>query len=306
MTGSVLTVNKEEGWTSHDAVQRLRGVLRIREIGHAGTLDPFATGVLICGIGRGTKILSYMIGLPKDYVGVMRLGRVTDSGDRTGKVICENPVGEIDLSRAREVARSFVGRQEQVPPMISALKVNGKRLYKLAREGIEVERKPRTIEIHTFEISAISGDMIEFRVTCGRGTYIRSLAADFGAALGPGACVDKLHRRAVGFFDDKSAVSITGDPDSVREACARAATPMSEALSHLPALTLRTEWVRRVRNGTRPPWRAVTTDAMPEGEHVRLVGPENGLVAVASLAAVPGLADRPWQDSWELHLNRVL
>lgn len=306
MTGSVLTVNKEVGWTSHDAVQRLRGILKIREIGHAGSLDPFATGVLVCGIGRGTKILSYMVDLPKEYVGVIRLGRVTDTGDITGTVVEERPVGSFSLDAAREVAKRFVGRVEQIPPMVSALKVDGRRLYKLAREGIEIERKPRTIEIHAFELTDITSDQLSFSVKCGRGTYIRSLAADFGEALGPGACVEKLHRKAVGSFDDAMAVTLSGESESVRKACARAAVPMSEALSHLPALKLRQEWVRRVRHGTRPPWRAVLVDAMPEGERFRLIGPESGLVAVASLSAVPGLADRPWQDSWELHLDRVL
>ena len=305
MIDYVLAVNKEVGWTSHDAVQRLRQVLRIREIGHAGSLDPFATGVLVCGIGRGTKTLPFMLDLPKDYSGAMRLGKVTDSGDVTGRVIQEKPVGPIDLEQARQLARRFIGFQEQIPPMLSALRQNGKRLYDLARQGLEVERMPRTVEIRTFDILGLSGDLLEFRVICGRGTYIRTLAADYGAALGPGASVERLHRRAVGSYDDTRAVSIEGDPEVVRQACQRESVPMAAALEHLPALTLRSEWVRRVRQGTQPPWRAILTETVPEAKRFRLLGPESGLVAVASLEPVPGLVDRAWKDSWELRLDRV-
>ena len=306
MIDYILAVNKEVGWTSHDVVQRLRRVLGIREIGHAGSLDPFATGVLICGIGRATKVLPFMVDLRKDYAGAMRLGKVTDSGDVTGHVVQERPLGSVDLAQARDLARTFIGLQEQIPPMLSALRQNGKRLYDLARKGIEVDRMPRTVEIHTFEILGLSGDLLEFRVICGRGTYIRTLAADYGAALGPGASVERLHRRAVGSYDDTRAVSIDGDPEAVRQACERASVPMAAALAHLPALTLRSEWVRRVRHGAQPPWRAIATETVPEGRRFRLVGPENGLVAVASLEPVPGLADRAWKESWELRLDRVL
>jgi tRNA pseudouridine55 synthase len=306
MTGCILAVNKKAGWTSHDAVQRLRRVLDVREIGHAGSLDPFATGVLICGIGRGTKILPFMLDLPKDYTGAMRLGRVTDSGDGTGEIIEERPLGSLDLEGVRLVARSFTGHQKQIPPMLSALKQNGKRLYELARKGIEVERTPRTVLIHSFEILDLTGDLLEFRVVCGRGTYIRTLAADYGDALGPGACVERLHRRAVGAFDDSLAVSIDGDNEAVLRDCQRAFISMTSALDHLPALTLRSEWVRRVRQGTQPPWRAIQSETIPEATRFRLLGPESALVAVASLEPVPGLADRAWKDSWELHLERVL
>jgi tRNA pseudouridine55 synthase len=306
MTGYVLAVNKEAGWTSHDAVQRLRGVLRIREIGHAGSLDPFATGVLVCGVGRGTKILAFMLDLPKHYSGVMRLGRVTDSGDVTGSVIEENPIPTIDLEQARRTAERFLGRQEQTPPMLSALKQDGKRLYELARKGVEVERAPRAIEIHSFDVLGLSGDLLEFRVVCGRGTYIRTLAADFGAALGPGASVERLHRDAVGSYDALRAVSLSADPEAVRAACERAVVPLSAALDHLPALTLYEEWVRRVRHGGQPPWRAFRTETIPDAKRYRLLGPEGALVAVASLEAVPGPLDRPWKESWELRLDRVL
>jgi len=307
LSGFILGVCKPEAWTSHDAVQRLRVVLGVREVGHAGSLDPYATGVLLCGVGRGTKVLSYLMDLRKDYVGRMRLGRITDTGDATGRVLEERPVPAVPLEEARSIASRFVGRLEQIPPMVSACKHQGKRLYELARAGIEVERKPRTVEVHTFEISEIRGDQVDFRVICGKGTYVRTLAQDFGEILGPGACIEGLRRRAVGPFSEEEAVTILGEPENVFQACQRAAVPLASALSHLRALELRPDFVRRVRRGERPPWRAVCgVEECPEGKHFRLLGPEGELVALASLDPIPGPIDRPWRDSWELKLDRVI
>lgn len=306
MNGFILPILKEEDWTSHDAVHRLRRILGVQEIGHAGSLDPFATGVLLCGVGRGTKVLSYLMDLPKEYLGVMRLGVTTDTGDRTGKVIEERPVGVIDPDQARELTRRFIGRTEQIPPMVSAIKLNGKRLYELARKGIEVERKPRLVEIHAFDLIGFHGAEIEFRVLCGKGTYVRSLAQDFGNALGPGATLDRLRRTAVGPFNESQAVSLSGDPEEARARARETAIPLAVALSHLAALRLRPDWVRKVRQGGQPPWRAVEPLEMPSTERVRLLGSEGELIAIASLDAVPGLPDRSWRDSWELRLDRVL
>lgn len=306
MIGYILPVHKDEEWTSHDAVQRLRSILRIREIGHAGSLDPFATGILLCGIGRGTKVLSYLLGLRKHYAGTMRLGRTTDSGDRTGALLVERPVGVVDWDRAQQIARSFLGTQEQIPPMISAVKQQGRRLYELAREGIEVERKPRTIEIHRFDLLDLSDDLLRFEVECGKGTYIRTLVQDFGERLGPGASVDQLARTAIGAFPDAEAVVLRGEEEEIREECRKRAMPLARALNHLPALTLQTEWVRRIRHGSQPPWRAVSADRLPEGDRFRLLGPEKELIAMASLEAIPGPVDRSWKESWELRLERVL
>ncbi len=306
MIGFIVPVRKEEQWTSHDAVVRLRSLLGVQEVGHAGSLDPFATGVLVCAVGRGTKVVSYLMDLPKDYVGVMRLGRTTDTGDITGTVIEERPVGPIALAEARELAACFVGRLEQVPPMVSAIKHHGKRLYELARKGIQVERKPRSVEVHSFEVLGVSGSLLEFRVVCGKGTYIRSLALDFGERLGTGACVEQLRRRAVGPFDEARAVALSGEPDAVRRAVADAAVPLAVALQHLPCLRLGPEWVRKVRQGAQPPWRAVDAADLPAGDRIRLLGPEGELIAIAALEAIPGPAERSWRDSWELLLERVL
>ncbi|MBD3163505.1 MAG: tRNA pseudouridine(55) synthase TruB [Candidatus Eisenbacteria bacterium] len=305
MNGFVLPVDKPESWTSHDAVQRLRRILETREVGHAGTLDPFATGILACGVGRGTKILSYLLDLPKEYVGTLRLGRVTDSGDRTGKVLREEAVGPVDLERAREVAVEFVGRREQVPPMTSALKRNGRRLYQLARKGIEVEREPRLVAIHRFEILDREADRIRFAILCGRGTYIRTLIADFGERLGPGASVETLRRTKVGPLSTDGAVDLEGPDDRVRAACAAKRIPLAQALAHLPSLVLRPDWIRRIRNGIQPPWRAVERGTPERGCLFRLVGPEGELVAVARRREVPGPIDGPAGTEGELRLERV-
>ncbi len=306
MIGFVVAIDKPVEWTSHDAVQRLRSILGVREIGHAGTLDPFATGALVCGVGRGTKVISYLADLPKEYRGVILLGRTTDTGDITGETIEERPVDRIDLERLREIAASFVGRVEQIPPVISAIKLQGRRLYDLAREGVEVELRPRLIEIHEFEILGVRGERVEFRVRCGKGTYIRALARDLGERLDLGGCVESLRRTAVGGFGADGLVGIEGERAAVREGLLARAIPLGEALRHLAQLRLRPEWVRRVRHGEQPPWRAVTADRLPEGPKVALVGAEGDVIAMARIEPVPGPIDRAWQSSWELKLERVL
>lgn len=306
MTGFVVPILKQEEWTSHDAVHRLRTVLGVKEIGHAGSLDPFATGVLVCGVGRGTKVISYLMDLPKEYTGTIRLGLDTDTGDITGVVKEQRAVGSIPDETIREAASRFVGRIEQVPPMVSAIKVQGRRLYDLARKGIEVERKPRSVEIHSFDLTRIDGDRIDFTVRCSKGTYVRALARDLGEALGTGGCVESLCRNAVGSFTTERSVSLVGETEDVRAACLKAAVPLVAALGHLQALKLQSEWVRRIRRGEQPPWRAVNAEALPAEAPIRLLGPEGDLVAIAVLDPMPGPIDRSWRDSWGLKLERVL
>ncbi|MDM7914573.1 MAG: tRNA pseudouridine(55) synthase TruB [Candidatus Eisenbacteria bacterium] len=307
MTGSILVLDKPAGWTSHDAVHRLRVVLGVKEVGHAGSLDPYATGVLVCGIGRGTKVLSYLMDLPKRYVGSLRLGRITDTGDKTGAVIEEREVVPIEPERIRSEAASFVGLYESVPPMMSAVKYQGKRLYAYARAGIEIERKTRTVEVRRFDITSIGPDLIGFRIDCGKGTYVRSLVQDLGERLGPGASVEELRRIAVGPFEDGGAVRIDDDLAVARTRCEAASMPLAAALAHLPAVRLRqSDWVRRVRQGGQPPWRAVDVSERPGSSPLRLLAPEGELIAIVAVDAIPGPIDRPWQDAWGLKLERVL
>lgn len=175
MINGILNVYKEAGFTSHDVVAKLRGICRQKKIGHTGTLDPEAVGVLPVCLGSGTKLCDMLTDKSKEYEAVLLLGQVTDTQDVTGTVLEEHEV-TADEEQAVEAIRSFVGAYEQIPPMYSALKVNGKRLYELARAGKEVERKGRPVEIHSIEILSVSLPEITFRVACSKGTYIRTYA----------------------------------------------------------------------------------------------------------------------------------
>jgi tRNA pseudouridine55 synthase len=188
--------------TSHDIVIQTRRVLKIEKAGHVGTLDPMATGVLPICVGRATKIAEFLQVERKQYRVSMQLGIVTDTQDITGKRIALN-LGRIPLPRdaqIREVIAEFVGEIEQIPPMYSALKIGGKKLYELARKGIEVERKPRKIRIHSIEVLKIANDLIEMLVDCSKGTYMRTLCHDIGNRLGCGGCMSALIRTRVGRF----------------------------------------------------------------------------------------------------------
>lgn len=194
-------VDKPSGWTSHDVVAKCRGILGTRKVGHSGTLDPMATGVLVLGVGRGTKLLRFLSGLPKSYVAEIRFGVETDSLDADGEVTARHdmaPPGQAELDRA---AAELTGDILQVPPMVSAIKVGGTRLHQLAREGREVPREPRPVSVARFELSPTGDPMVwTARVDCSAGTYVRSLAADLGRALGGGAHLQALRRTAVGPF----------------------------------------------------------------------------------------------------------
>lgn len=199
-------VDKEPGWTSHDVVARARKLLNTRKVGHSGTLDPPATGMLILGVGRGTKLLRFITELPKTYVATFKLGIETSTLDAEGDVTAVHEMGSIPLDLVRGAALAFEGPIEQIPPMVSAVKIDGKRLHELAREGKEVERPPRPVTIHELAVDETADPSVfEMTVTCSSGTYIRTLAADIGAALGGGAHVVTLRRTAIGAFDEAAA-----------------------------------------------------------------------------------------------------
>jgi len=194
----VLLVDKPWGWTSFDVIHKLRRLVSVRKIGHAGTLDPMATGLLICLIGRATKLMETFMGLSKEYKGTLRLGEVTPSYDAETDVTERRGwehLTKADLEAARQ---AFVGTLTQQPPIYSAVKVGGERLYKKARRGEQVERPLRTVRIDTFDVTGKNGADVSFRVACSKGTYIRSLAHDFGQALGVGAHLVALRRTAIG------------------------------------------------------------------------------------------------------------
>lgn len=207
MESGFLLINKPKDWTSHDVVAYLRGVTKIKKIGHAGTLDPFATGLLIVGVGReATKRLDEFKELKKEYIATIQLGAVSDTYDSTGeikKIDIKKQISEKDIKKTLE---QFVGKQEQIPPMYSAKKVGGKKLYELARKGIEIERKPCEIEIFSIDCLECINDELKIKVSSSPGTYIRTLAHDIGQALGTGAYCEELERTGIGEYTLEHAV----------------------------------------------------------------------------------------------------
>ncbi|MDF2590211.1 MAG: truB [Anaerocolumna sp.] len=210
MYNGIINVYKEKGYTSHDVVAKLRGILKQKKIGHTGTLDPDATGVLPVCLGNGTKLCDILTDKDKTYEAVLLLGVTTDTQDITGTVLDTKKVSS-DLKTIEDVILSFIGEYEQVPPMYSAIKVNGKRLYELAREGKEVERSARKVWIHNIQIieSNIESNEYRFTVDCSKGTYIRTLCHDIGLKLGCGGCMKSLVRTKVGTFTIENSLTLS-------------------------------------------------------------------------------------------------
>ena len=223
-------VDKPAGWTSHDVVAKTRGVLGTGRVGHSGTLDPDATGVLVLGVGRATRLLRFLTELPKSYEAEIVLGTETGTGDSSGSVVARWDMAGVTESAVRAAAESLTGEIMQVPPMVSAVKVGGRKLYELAREGVEVERQPRPVTVHRFDVVGAAGAEGVWRATveCSSGTYVRVLASDLGLALGGGAHLRALRRTAVGGFG----------LDRARPVESPALLPMAAAVSHLPGVSV--------------------------------------------------------------------
>ncbi|HDN85968.1 MAG: tRNA pseudouridine(55) synthase TruB [Candidatus Omnitrophota bacterium] len=207
-SNGLILVNKPRGLTSHDVVNYVRKKLNTKRVGHAGTLDPQAEGLLIILVGRYTKFFSRFVDFDKEYQGIMKLGEATTTGDAQGEVVKRESVENLEESAVKEVFPSFVGEIEQVPPMVSAIRIGGKRLYKLARRGIVVERPPRKVKIYDLKILKIELPFVEFYVRCSKGTYVRKLAEDIGEKLGCGAHITSIIRTAVGPFTLREAVNL--------------------------------------------------------------------------------------------------
>ena len=204
-----LLINKEETWTSFDVVNKLRYFLKIKKVGHAGTLDPFATGLLIIGVGKGTKALQEFSSLPKCYQSVIRFGIETDTLDKTGKIVAERTVTDLTLEKIEKAVQNLKGDIEQTPPMYSAKKVDGKRLYKLARKNQEVQRKAVKVTIHLAEIVDWNPPVLKMDMLVSKGTYIRSYADDLGKNLGCGAHLEELKRTAIGQYKLEDSFTIS-------------------------------------------------------------------------------------------------
>ena len=211
MYNGLINVYKEAGYTSNDVVARLRGILKMRKIGHTGTLDPDAVGVLVVCVGNGTKLCDMLTDHDKEYIAVCRLGVITDTQDMSGRVLSESEVN-VTSAQLHEAVKRFVGEYDQIPPMYSAIKIGGKKLYELARQGKEVERKPRRIKIGAITIldeSHLEDEHVfTMEVKCSKGTYIRTLCNDIGEALGCGAAMEHLTRTAVGSFHLDTALTL--------------------------------------------------------------------------------------------------
>ncbi len=257
MTGIVI-VDKPAGWTSQDVTARLRRVFGTRRIGHGGTLDPMATGVLPVFVGRATRGVEFFEHADKTYEAVLRLGTVTDTQDSTGAVLEKRPV-TVTEAEFRDILPKFTGKIAQVPPMYSAIKVDGKKLYELARAGKEIERKPREITVFSSDLLEFTGETAKIRVHCSKGTYIRTLCHDIGAALGCGGCMEALRRTAAGEYTLADSVELDTllnaerPEDYLRD--------VDTLFRQYPAVTLTEKQTLRCRNGNS------FSIALPEGRY---------------------------------------
>jgi tRNA pseudouridine55 synthase len=226
----ILLVDKPSGITSHDVVDRIRRIFHIKKVGHAGTLDPMATGLMIILVGKATKTSQYLMSMDKEYTGTMRLGQSTDSQDAEGTVTEERPVPELQESEVLEQMKAFVGDQYQTPPMFSAKKVGGQPLYKLARKGKTVAREPRVIHISRFDLTNFASPEISFLVACSKGTYVRTIAHDLGEKLGCGAHLNVLRRTGIGDFSIESASTLEALREATPTALRKKLIPVLQAV----------------------------------------------------------------------------
>ncbi|MET0400724.1 MAG: tRNA pseudouridine(55) synthase TruB [Longimicrobiaceae bacterium] len=273
--GGVLAVDKPVGPTSHDAVAAVRRALGTRQVGHTGTLDPFASGLLLVCLGPATRLAEYLTPLPKTYRAVMRLGEATDTDDRTGRVVAASDAWrELAEARVRAALERQVGEIEQLPPRFSAKKVDGERMYAAARRGEEVERKPSRVVIHRMEVVEVRLPEVEFEVECGSGTYIRAIARDAGEALGVGGHLAELRRTRMGAHSVDAAVPLDALGDAER-VLAAALSP-AEAVAHLPRVEVDAAGAAALGHGRPLP---APADA-PAGVPLALVAADGALLAI--------------------------
>lgn len=281
MINGIIVIHKETGFTSHDVVAKMRGICGQKKIGHTGTLDPAATGVLPVCLGNATKLCDMLTDKDKEYVAELLLGVETDTQDTTGEVLSRREVN-MSEEQVRLAAESFVGAYNQVPPMYSALKVNGKKLYELAREGKEVERAARPVEIHELEILEMNLPVVKMRVACSKGTYIRTLCADIGEKLGCGGTMQSLQRTRVGSFSLENALTL-GELQEKKDQgeLETVVIPVDEVFADCPALHVREEFRKLLDNGNSFfPNQTVEKKRYGIGEWVRVYRDDNCFVGV--------------------------
>ena len=306
----VLNVNKPFGWTSHDVVGHLRGILGIQKIGHAGTLDPAATGVLPILVGKGTKIAQFLMDWDKEYVAVLRLGQRTDTEDATGTILQEIPVKGLSETQIRSTIAKFQGTIQQVPPMFSAVKIGGQPLYKLASKGKVVERQARTVEIERLEVLGIRGVEVDLRVVCSKGTYVRTLCADIGEQLQVGGHLQWLERRRVGTLHIDQALEVK---DITKMTCSaygdHAWLSLNEALKGFRSIRVGPQDAMKVIHGNAIPWSVVNLTSNPEDRSARpqeilRVNDEEG--RLLALGQVRQLDEGTTTMGWSVSMIKVL
>lgn len=289
MINGIINVYKERGYTSHDVVARLRGIFKQKKIGHTGTLDPEAEGVLPVCLGNGTKLCDMLTEKKKEYIAEFLFGITTDTQDMTGTVLSERAV-TVTEEEAAACILGFRGEYEQIPPMYSACKVNGKRLYELAREGKEVPRKARRVTIYELEILSMALPLVKIRVLCSKGTYIRTLCHDIGEKLGCGGTMKSLLRTKVDRFSLSGARRLSEIETAVKAGKAEdMILPVDEMFSALPAIRVREDCIGVVKNGNSLYLRQIAgKSGWTEGEQARVYDSEGRFYGIYAFQVMKG------------------
>ena len=294
----LLVVDKPEGITSLDVVRRIKHRFRLEKAGHIGTLDPFATGVLPIVINEGTKVVPFLEEGPKEYEVTLKLGEETTTDDCTGQVVLKKEWKDVQPEKVEALFHTFLGKIHQIPPMFSAVKMQGTPLYRLARKGIEVERKQREVEIYKIQMEEIELPLVRFRVSCSKGTYIRALGKDIGRKAGCGAHLLRLRRTRSGPFTLGQALSWEKMKDlTVPDALSPWLISLTAALPGLPEVIGDEQLVRKVRFGREMVVQDLSSKNLPafkKGDWLKMSSPEEGLIAI--LKSEVRRADLPWAD----------
>lgn len=284
MLNGVVVIDKPAGKTSHDVVSDVKKILGIKKAGHTGTLDPLATGVLPVCLNEATKLVGFLTGEDKEYQATMLLGVRTDTMDTEGKVISQSDPS-ISEDEIKSVVSRMTGKIQQIPPAYSAVKYCGKPSYKWARSGVFIDLKPREVTIHSIAVESISLPTVTFRVTCSKGTYIRSLCSDIGDVLGTGACLSGLRRLKSGIFSEDRAVVLSDYADGGKEALTKKILPMTELLPLLTSIELKGHLAAKLRNGWQPSVEMLKEHDLPllkAGDMVKFTS-DGYLLAVAEM-----------------------
>ena len=278
----LIIIDKEPGFTSHDVVSKVRRILSFRKVGHTGTLDPEATGVLPICVGKGTRVSDMLMMSDKEYIAEVKLGTVTDTQDIFGTVAEEHDYSHITQHDIENAIEHFTGEIQQIPPMYSAIKINGQKMYDLARQGIEVERKPRKITIYSIELLNVGDGIFTIKVKCSKGTYIRTLCHDMGQFLGCGACMQSLRRTQSSVFTADAAVTLAQLEQAVEnDELSRVLLPVDSVFTHYRPIVVDDEIKVRLRNG------APSTVTHPPGTY-RVYDSDNEFIAIGEVKKING------------------